>query len=146
MVLLHRAGDEPFWTLPGGRADMGEAAEDTIRREMQEELASDVQVLRLLWFVENFFDYDGLSYQEIALYFLIRVPPDSRLMTVGTFESRDGDTTLQFQSFLLDEETLAHLPVRPSFLASGLTNLPTSVTHVVHRDTPCLVSRNTGAP
>jgi ADP-ribose pyrophosphatase YjhB (NUDIX family) len=75
-VLLHRADNEPFWTLPGGRAEHGETAEETIKREMLEELATDVQVVRLLWFVENFFDY-GLSYHEIALYFLIRFPPAS---------------------------------------------------------------------
>jgi len=77
-VLLHRAGDEPFWTLPGGRAEFGETAENTIRREMREELSIDVEVLRLLWFVENFFDYDGLSYHEVGLYFLIRFPPGAK--------------------------------------------------------------------
>ncbi len=41
-VLLHRAGDEPFWTLPGGRAEIGETAEQTIRREMREELSTHV--------------------------------------------------------------------------------------------------------
>ena len=134
MVLLHRAGSEPFWTLPGGRGEIGEAAEQTIRREMHEELSTDVDVLRLLWLVENFFDYDGLNYHELALYFLIRFPRDSKLLTLGTFESTDGDTRLQFRWLPLHEETLASLPLLPSFLASGLTTLPAAVTHIVHRD------------
>jgi 8-oxo-dGTP pyrophosphatase MutT (NUDIX family) len=96
LVLLHRAGDEPFWTLPGGRAEMGEAAEQTIRREIREELSTDVEVLRLLWLVENFFDYDGVSYHELALYFLIRFPPDSAPLTQNAFESTDGETKLHF--------------------------------------------------
>ncbi len=66
-VLLHRAAGESFWTLPGGRAEHGETAEQTIRREMLEELETDVHVDRLLWVVENFFEYDGLSYHELAL-------------------------------------------------------------------------------
>jgi len=134
MVLLHRAGDELFWTLPGGRAEMGEAAEHTIRREMREELSTDVEVHRLLWFVENFFDYDGLSYHEIALYFLIRFPADSQPLALRAFESTDGNATLHFQWWPLEDDTLARLPLVPSFLASGLRNLPASVTHVVHRD------------
>jgi len=133
-VLLHRAGDEPFWTLPGGRAEIGEAAEHTIRREMREEVSTDVEVLRLLWLVENFFDYDGLSYHEIGLYFLIRFPADSKPVALATFEATDGSTTLYFKWVPLEEETLARLPLVPSFLASGLRKLPTSVTHVVHRD------------
>ena len=47
----------------------------------------------------------------------------------------DGDTRLQFQWFPLDEQRLAKLPLFPSFLASGLTKLPPTVTHVIHRDT-----------
>jgi 8-oxo-dGTP pyrophosphatase MutT (NUDIX family) len=47
---------EVFWALPGGRAEMGEVAEHTIRREMREEMSTDVVVIRLLWLVENFFD------------------------------------------------------------------------------------------
>ena len=134
MVLLHRAGSEPFWSLPGGRAEMGEAAEDTIRREMHEELSTDVEVRRLLWLVENFFDYDGLSYHELALYFLIRFPPGSRPLTQRAFEATDGDTRLQFKWFPLDEEVLSGLPLLPSFLTSSLSALPASMTHIVHRD------------
>ena len=52
-VLVHRAVHEPFWTFPGGRAEFGETAEQTLKREMKEELDSDVEVIRLLWFVEN---------------------------------------------------------------------------------------------
>src|SRR5688572_14597961 len=88
-VLLHRADHEPFWTLPGGRAEHGETAEATIRREMREELATDVDVVRLLWFVENFFDYEGLHYHEIALYFLLRFPPGSAPLEVEAFDGAD---------------------------------------------------------
>jgi ADP-ribose pyrophosphatase YjhB (NUDIX family) len=134
MVLVHRADGEPFWTLPGGRAEMGEVAEHTIRREIREELSTEVEVGRLLWFVENFFDYDGLSYHELALYFLIRFPPGSRPLALSAFEATDGDARLQFRWFPRREETLANLPLLPSFVASGLTKLPASVTHIVHRD------------
>src|SRR5262245_28429314 len=76
-VLLHRAEHESFWTLPGGRAEHGETAEQTIRREMLEEIATGVLVDRLLWVVENFFEYEGVSYHELALYFLIHFRPGS---------------------------------------------------------------------
>lgn len=35
-VLLHQAEGEVFWTFPGGRAEFGETAEETLRREMNE--------------------------------------------------------------------------------------------------------------
>lgn len=48
-VLLHRAVADDFWALPGGRAELLEAAADTLRREMREELGTDVEVERLVW-------------------------------------------------------------------------------------------------
>jgi 8-oxo-dGTP pyrophosphatase MutT (NUDIX family) len=132
-VLLHRAGSDSFWTLPGGRAELGETAEQTIRREMHEELAAEVEVVRPLWFVENFFDYNGRSYHEIALYFLIGFPAGSVPWTTTAFERPTGDAHLTFQWFPLSEESLAQLPLLPAFLRKGLVNLPTALTHVVER-------------
>ena len=66
-VLLHRGESEDFWTLPGGRAELGEPAEETLRREMREELGVEVEVERLLWVVENFFSYQGRSWHELAV-------------------------------------------------------------------------------
>lgn len=111
-----------------------ETAEETIRREMLEELATDVQVVSPLWFVENFFDYDGLSYHEIAPYFLIRFPPASMPLTTKAFEPLAGDVHLRFKWFHLSQEELAGLPLLPAFLAKGLTDLPVSLLHIVQRD------------
>ncbi|WP_348753724.1 NUDIX domain-containing protein, partial [uncultured Aquincola sp.] len=43
-VLLHRLAGDAFWALPGGRVEMGETAEAAVRREMREELGTDVDV------------------------------------------------------------------------------------------------------
>lgn len=133
-VLLQTAAGESSWALPGGRAEMGEAAEDTLKREMREELATDVEVLRPLWVVENFFDYAGLSYHELGLYFLIRFPAGSPVLTECPLESWDGGTRLEFRWHPLETAFLSKLPLLPSFLASSLSTIPGSVTHVVHRD------------
>jgi len=132
-VLLHRANDEPFWTLPGGRAEHGESAEETIAREMREELETDVHVDRMLWIVENFFEYGGLSYHELALYFAIRFPSGSAPLRADSFDRSDGSVPLRFKWCPVQQEALAALPVAPPFLAEALTNLPQSVVHVVDR-------------
>ncbi len=38
ILLLKTAGTTGKWELPGGRADFGESVEETLRREMKEEL------------------------------------------------------------------------------------------------------------
>lgn len=133
-VLLHRADHESFWTLPGGRAELGETAEQTITREMLEELDTDVHVDRLLWVVENFFEYDGVSYHELALYFLMHFHPGSAPLHSEAFDGAEGDVTLRFRWFPLRREALVALPLLPAFLPEGLTELPRAAAHIVYRD------------
>ena len=133
-VLLHRADHEPFWTLPGGRAEHGETAEQTIKREMLEELRTDVHVDRLLWVVENFFEYEGWSYHELALYFLVRFRPGSAPLCSEAFDGAEADLPLRFKWFPVRREALVALPLLPAFLPQALTELPRSAVHVVHRD------------
>lgn len=134
-VLLHRAEGDDFWTLPGGRAEFGEPAERTLKREMREEIGIDVEVVRLLWLVENFFEYGQERYHEVALYFLIRFrAAGSHPVRAGSFESPENVTKLTFQWFPCRTEVLSGLPLLPSFLQTGLEELPEGVQHVVHHD------------
>ena len=44
---------------------MLENSKDAIVREMQEEIGARVNVHRLLWVVENFFEYNARSFHEL---------------------------------------------------------------------------------
>jgi 8-oxo-dGTP pyrophosphatase MutT (NUDIX family) len=132
-VLLHQFEGDDFWALPGGRGELLEPAAETLRREMREELAIDVDVERLLWVVENFFEYHGTRFHEIGFYFLMHVPPLWPLRSSRTpFVGHEGHLRLTFRWFLLDE--LSDIVLVPSFLPAALQDLPTSVQHVVHVD------------
>ena len=101
---------------------------------MLEELGTQVQVERLLWVVENFFEYDGSSYHELSLYFLILFPADSAPLRTGAFAGIDAGVPLKFRWVPTTREALGALPLQPAFLYHGLIDLPSSVTHVVQRD------------
>lgn len=129
-VLLHRADTEGFWTLPGGRVEHGEVASTALRRELHEELGCEIEVGRVLYIVENFFEYDGRSCHELALYFLIQLPPE--LINTPTFEGREDSLRLIFQWHDLD--SLQKIALFPSFLKISLSALPEHPLHVVHWD------------
>lgn len=131
--LLHRGEGEQFWTFPGGRAEFGETAEQTLKREMMEELGIDVEVVRLLWFVESFFTYAEMQYHEIGLYFLMRLPASYKyLLEPGPFQGQEEAAKLTFQWFPQQPDVLSSLPLLPSFLQTAVQQLPESVQHVVH--------------
>jgi len=132
-VLLHTTEKDDFWSFPGGRVEMGEASIQALVREMQEELNVDIEVIRPLWIVENFFGYAGQNYHEICFYYLMQFP--ERSLYLDKNESFSGiENDLEFQWFAANPDVLEDLPLLPSFLQNSLGNLPVSVQHFVYGD------------
>jgi 8-oxo-dGTP pyrophosphatase MutT (NUDIX family) len=132
-VLLHRGESDGFWTLPGGRGELLEPSQDTLRREMLEELGVEVSVHRLLWVVENFFEYEGRSYHELGFYFSMAFPQDSHLyLKSEPFLGDEEGIKLIYQWFPIDE--IERIELYPTFLKQGLKALPEYIQHIVRFD------------
>lgn len=131
-VLLHRTDDMQFWALPGGRAELLEPSPQTLIREMQEEIGVEVQVDRLLWVAENFYQYEPRSFHEIGFYFLMHLPIDSPLREQPSFLGHEGDMPVYFEWYPV--ASLENLALYPTFLRTGLKSIPTNTVHIIHTD------------
>ncbi len=69
-ILVHRDINKDHCCLPGGRIEIGETSEQTIKRELQEELGKDIEILNYMTTIENFFEMENKKYHEI--YFLYK--------------------------------------------------------------------------
>jgi len=75
-VLLVRRAKEPArgrLGVPGGFVDIGETAEATARREAREETGIDLEDLRFLGSWPNLYEWRGVVYPVVDLYFTGRV-------------------------------------------------------------------------
>jgi ADP-ribose pyrophosphatase YjhB (NUDIX family) len=133
-VLLQRAIHDDFWAMPGGRVEFQEAAIDTLKREMLEEINTPVRVERLLWVMENFFEYQAITCHELSLYFLTHLPATSPLLKLTEFEGIEQDIKLIFKWF--NRHQLANLHVYPTFFRDALKTIPSQIVHVTHVDPP----------
>ena len=132
-VLVQQPEQGGYYFLPGGRAELQEPAGETLRREMQEELHVDATVGRLLWVVENFFEFAGKQFHELGLYFLVTFPDDSPVSdTSKTFTLQE--TSHKFLLLWHPLEDLGSVPIYPSFLETTLRALPDGTEHIVHVD------------
>lgn len=134
-ALMQRAKGDDFWALPGGRAEIGEDSRETIIREMREELGVQVEILRLLWTVENFFPFGGYQAHELGIYYLLTLPdsfpfaPDKIVHTV-----LDGAAEVEFRWIEASRQTFESERVFPLILRQYIEDLPQASEHLITRD------------
>ena len=71
---------QTFYRSLGGGIEFGEKAEDTVRRELKEELNVEVGEVRYLGTLENIFTFNGTPSHEIVMIF------DGALVNSGLYE------------------------------------------------------------
>jgi len=133
-VLVHRAVHEAFWTFPGGRAEIGETSQETLKREMIEELGVEVKVARLLWSVENFFHYEDRDWHEFGLYYLMELPAQFPFHPTDIVHRVVDGHELEFKWVPATTAALRALDIPPYFIAEEIETLPESPRHLVWRD------------
>lgn len=135
-VLVMTDAGLPYYYLPGGRVRLHETSEAALRRELREELKTEITSAKLLWFNENFF-VEAVSqehFHEICLYYLVELPGDSPLFEQSEFQCNENGTRHIFTWVLKSE--LESAQVLPAFLAQELALQQESIKHLVHTDQP----------
>lgn len=96
MVLRDREPLKGYWTLPGGRVELGESMREAIVREVREETGIDIDVDGLLGVVERIVrDDDGaIVYHYVILDFVA---------TPRTTEVKAGDDAADVRWVPVDE-------------------------------------------
>jgi 8-oxo-dGTP pyrophosphatase MutT (NUDIX family) len=132
-ILLQRAIKTGAWVLPGGRGEINETSEETLIREIKEELGVDINIKRLVWIIENFDAYGAEGLHELGFYYLGQLSSNCDLLDIqGDFEGNENSIKLIFQWFEIDE--ISKLEIYPLFLRDHLTKIPESFQHIITKD------------
>ena len=117
-LLLSRGFDEVknqrFLRPLGGHVEFGEKGEDTIRREMQEEIGCGALHVQFVSVIENLFTYNGTRGHEIILVYEGKLADES-LYKKDSFTFIEGDRKAEAGWFSQAEVQKEKLPLYPPF-------------------------------
>lgn len=96
-LLTHKDINADHYCLPGGRVQIGENSENTIKREIKEELGKEIEIIGYIATVENFFEMDGYKYHEVFFLHKIEFKEDEDKKIQHTIKNIEGKEYLQYE-------------------------------------------------
>ena len=88
---------------PEEKIRVGEKSEDTIKRELNEEIGEPVEVSNLYDVEENFFEYNGEQFHEYMFLYLAKLKEYSNLKKEKFFDGVEKKKHLKFAWFNKEE-------------------------------------------
>lgn len=96
-ILVHKNINKDHYCLPGGRIEIGESSEQTIKREIYEELGKRIELIGYLATVENFFEMENKKYHEIFFIHKIEFENEEDKKIDYTMHNLEGKEYLQYE-------------------------------------------------
>lgn len=134
-LLIHRGETDAFWTVPGGRVEMGETGAETLEREIADELGVSSVAGPMRFMIENFFEYEGRTGHEIGLYYDVRLTANFPFQTEEiVHRHHDSGVDLEFRWVVPTPEILENHNLKPAPFRKFLGSMTDQLTHIVCRD------------
>lgn len=130
-VLLHRDTKSDHYALLGGRIEIGEDSEKTIKREIQEELGKEIDIKGYISTVENFFEMNNKKYHEYMFIYEADFKEEQDKKIVEPMENLEGKDYLKYE--WIDLEKIDEYPLKPTVAKSILKERKYPI-HKIHYD------------
>lgn len=110
-ILVHRNTKSDHYALLGGRVEIGEASEETVKREVLEETGKKIEITGYVSTIENFFEMKGSKYHEILFAYKAEFVDEQDRHIEETIKNVEGKEYLQYE--WLDLDKIDEYPLQP---------------------------------
>ena len=117
-VLTHRNINSDHYALVGGRVAIGEDSEETLKREVIEEIGKNIEITGYISTIENFFEANGSKYHEILFVHKAEFANEDDKLIQETMKNVEGKDYLQYE--WLDLEKIEQYPLKPQAIKEVL--------------------------
>ena len=130
-ILLHHDVNSIHYTLPGGRVKEGETTEETLKREIKEEMGQEVKIIKPVSFMENLFTDNKKKYHEILVTYELEFL-DKSMYEKEIIPTIEKDKELEFIWY--DIEKLNDIIFVPSTLKKLILEDSNEFKHIINID------------
>ena len=113
-VLLHKTDSRNHYCLIGGRVEIGENSENTIRREIKEELGKEIDIIGYVSTIENFFTFEGSKYHEYMFVYEAEFKEDKDKLIEDTLSNIEGNDYLKY--YWIDLKDIDNVDIKPKVI------------------------------
>lgn len=131
-ILLQKPVNEDY-SIIGGHVARMETTKETLKREFEEELHTEVEIGDLLAVGEIFFPWGSRPCHQIALYYRISLPENASIPLEGSFYGYDDldNCRVNLEFCWIPLEELSKLTVYPGELIPHILSGSKEVIHFV---------------
>ncbi len=130
-ILVHKNINSDHYALVGGRVELGEDSESTVKREIKEEIGKEIEIIDYISTIENFFKMNGKKYHEISFVYLAEFKDEKDKLIQDTIKNIEGKDYLQYE--WIQRDKIDQIPLRPVKIQEVLKEGKYPV-HVVNKD------------
>lgn len=113
-ILFHRNIESDHYCIIGGRIAIGENSEQTVKREMLEELGKEIEITGYASTIENFFEMENQKYHEIMFIYFAEFKDEEDKKIEHTLENCEGNDYLKYE--WIDIDKVQDYPILPKVL------------------------------
>lgn len=110
-ILVHRNINSDHYCLIGGRVEIGEPSDQTIKREVQEEIGKEIESTRYISTIENFFEMKGSKYHEYMFIYEAEFKEEKDKLIEEDLQNVEGKDYLKY--VWLDLDKIEEYPILP---------------------------------
>lgn len=131
ILFQQRVGDD-YWALPGGAIGTLERSKDVVVRELEEEIGlKNVKVIRPLWFVENFFKLEGVTWHQYIIGHLIDIF-DEKIINKDIIKGIEKDKNIVYK--WINIEDIKNSNIKPNYLKEKLIDIKEYFEYIEEED------------
>lgn len=130
-ILTHRNTKSDHYALIGGRVEIGEDSEATLKREIMEEMGKEIEITGYISTIENFFQMNSQKYHEIMFVHKVEFKNEKDQKIEDTIKNIEGKDYLVYEWIPL--EKIDEYPIKPEVVKEILKkgNFPI---HKINKD------------